>query len=71
MSLNFVFLQGVWPTVIYLYIDPTAGGMIIQFMLGGLVSFIVIFKLMWGRIKHLTLSGLRSIKSLHMKKPVS
>ena len=38
------------------YVDPTAGGMLLQVLLGGVAGIAVVIKLFWYRIKS-TLTG--------------
>jgi len=40
-----------FPTSAYAYVDPTAGGLLVQLLLGGLAGLGVIARLYWGRIQ--------------------
>ena len=39
--------------VIFAYIDPSAGGMLMQLLLGGTAGVLVIGRLLWSRIRRL------------------
>ena len=44
----------------FAYIDPTAGGMLLQLLLGGLAALLLVIQLFWRRI--LRLFGIRREK---------
>ena len=39
--------------LIFAYIDPSAGGMLMQLLLGGTAGVLVIGRLLWSRIRRL------------------
>jgi len=55
--------RGQWPKTgsqgadaavpIFAYIDPSAGGMLMQLLLGGTAGVLVIGRLLWSRIRRL------------------
>ena len=42
-----------WPATAYAYLDPAAGSLILQVILGGIAGFIVLLKLYWQRLRGL------------------
>ena len=45
-----VVMAGVEPDEAMAYIDPSAGGLLVQLLLGGLAGIGVVVKLYWGKI---------------------
>ncbi len=45
-----VVLASVEPDEAMAYIDPSAGGLLVQLLLGGLAGIGVVVKLYWGKI---------------------
>ena len=40
-----------WPTPAHAYLDPAAGSLILQVILGGVAGLIVLLKLYWQRLR--------------------
>ena len=43
-------LLTLWPRLVFAYLDPGSGSMLLQVLLGGVVGLIVIVKLYWNNL---------------------
>jgi hypothetical protein len=57
MGILVLILSTASPETASAYIDPTSGGLLLQFLLGGLAGVAVVIKLTWHRFKDLFTRG--------------
>lgn len=50
-ALSVVWLLFMTPEQAYAYLDPGAGSMVLQLILGGLAGLVVLLKLYWRRLR--------------------
>jgi hypothetical protein len=53
MAPRLVAVETSAAVLIFAYIDPSAGGMLMQLLLGGTAGVLVIGRLLWSRIRRL------------------